>query len=139
MLLTDLYHDPTKQTGFSGAKKIKVAVGHKRTPKVSKWLRAQLTYTLHKSMPTKLPRRKTLINGTGVQVQLDLTEVQKLSGENDRVKYLLTAVDVFSVTGTCLPTENKDWMGGVKGYRLFVGRNAIWSCADRQGQGVALL
>ena len=50
---------------------------------------------LHKPATTKFRQRKTLVNGPCVQVQVNLVDVQRLAGKNDRVKYLLMAVDAF--------------------------------------------
>ena len=63
---------------------------------VRDWLRKQQTYTLHKPIHKKFLRRKTVVAGIDTQWQADLADLSKLSKFNDKHRYLLCIIDVFS-------------------------------------------
>lgn len=71
------------------------------------WLMTQDAYTLHKSIRLKFKRRKVLAYGIGDLMQCDLVDMIKLSKYNNGVKYLLTAIDVFSKYAHAIPLKSK--------------------------------
>jgi len=55
-----------------------------------------LTEELHKPVTRKFRRRKVYVNGIDKIWAADLADMQTFSKYNKGVKYLLTAVDMFS-------------------------------------------
>ena len=75
--------------------------------KVQDWLRSQDTYTLHKPVKYKFPRRKIIVGGIGHQWQADLVDVSRISKYNKGIKFLLTCIDVFSRKAWVVPLKDK--------------------------------
>lgn len=63
---------------------------------IQRWLRAQPAYTLHKPVRYKYSRVKTLVSGIDSQWQADIVDVSNLAKHNDRYRYLLVVIDIFS-------------------------------------------
>ena len=59
-------------------------------------LRAEESYTLHRPVRYKFPRRRIIVGGPHHQWQADLVDVSSFSSENSGSKYLLCVIDVFS-------------------------------------------
>lgn len=64
--------------------------------KVSAWLSKQPTYTLHRPLKRKFPRRKYVTRAIDDNWQMDLCEMPKFDADNDGYHYILTIIDVFS-------------------------------------------
>lgn len=106
-ILEKLYYDVDKPASFGGVLKLSKASG--LSPKtVKQWLMTQDTYTLHKPMRFKFQRRKVLAFGIGELMQCDLVDMTKLSKFNNGIKYLLTAIDVFSKFAYAIPLKYKN-------------------------------
>jgi len=71
------------------------------------WLQTQDTYTLHKPVRKKFPRRKTYSKGINDLFQADLVDMQRLSRFNDSFQYILTCVDVFSKKAFAVGLKDK--------------------------------
>ena len=69
---------------------------------VRDWLRKQQTYTLHKPIHKKFLRRKTVVTGIDTQRQADLADIS-----NDKHRYLLCSIDVFSKYAWVVPIKDK--------------------------------
>jgi len=99
-VLTNIYYDPAQPGSFSGpaalynrAKKL----GHKITHrKVKEFLEEQDVYTLHRPVITKFARNRVVSGGIDALWDSDLADVSSLHKQNDGVKFLLIAIDVFS-------------------------------------------
>ena len=105
-----LYFTPSLPTLLGGVKRL--ASTHNSGKKIKlanalAFLRGQDAYTLHKPIRTRFLRRKTIVSGIGEQLQTDLVDVQKYKERNDKVSYLLTAVDVFSKRAWVIPLQSK--------------------------------
>ena len=104
--LDKTYYNTKAVGSFGGiqplSKKVRV-----KPEKVKDWLRTQDTYTLHKPIKYKFPRRKIIVGGIGHQWQADLVDVSRLSKHNKGIKYLLTCVDVFSRKAWVVPLKDK--------------------------------
>ena len=74
---------------------------------VRDWLRKQQTYTLHKPIHNFFLRRKTVVAGIDTQWQADLADLSKLSKSNDKYRYLLCIIDVFSKCAWVVPIKDK--------------------------------
>lgn len=95
-LLRDNYFDPRKPQSYGGKSKLKISLKGKPTRNIDQWLSETDTYTLHKPVKKKFPRRKYIVNGIDGLWQIDITDLSKLHKYNDGYKYLLFAIDVFS-------------------------------------------
>jgi len=89
------YYDPAETGSYGG-----VTGFVKRFPKsdrlrAKKWLESQDTYALHKPFVRKFKRRKVIANFQE-QLQADLVDLVHISKDNDKYRYLLTVIDVFS-------------------------------------------
>ena len=65
------------------------------------------SYTLNKPATRSFDRRKVLVSGIDKQFQADLVDMQRLTKDNDNIKYLLTVIDVFSKFAWAVPLKNK--------------------------------
>ena len=74
---------------------------------VKKWLRSQRTWSLHKPIIKKFPRRRIIVSGATEQYQCDLCDMSALAAENQGYKYLLTCIDVFSKRAWAIALKNK--------------------------------
>lgn len=114
--LENIYYDIENPASYGGVAKLSKISGIPfRT--VKNWLKSQDTYTLHKPVRHKFIRRKVLAYGIGDLMQCDLVDVSKLSKYNNGVKYLLTAIDVFSKYGYALPLKKKNSDSMLKAFK----------------------
>ena len=105
----NVYYDPSKVGSLGGASALGRALEDKSRDLRSTrdWLSGQDAYTLHRPALKKFKHRPTIVRGPGVQLQADLMDVRSHSRHNDEVKFLLTAVDVFSRRGWAVPMRSK--------------------------------
>ena len=102
-----VYYEPDSPASFGGVKRLVNAEKNKDVKKVKTWLSKQDTYTLHKPVRYRFPRRRTIVYGAKEQFQCDLIDVQKLRKDNDGNGYILTCIDVFTKMGYARPIKNK--------------------------------
>ena len=93
------YYVPKKEASFSGA--------HRFPKPTQEWLQSQDTYTLHKPVRKNFKRRKTIVPGANFQMQADLIDFSLLKSYNDRYKYILVVIDVFSKKAFTAYLKNK--------------------------------
>ena len=98
------YYNPKTPGSFSGAHSFYKSRNKRLT---QKWLNSQDTYTLHKPVVQKFPRRKVICGGIFRQLEADLIDMKSLSRCNKGVKYLLTCIDCFSKKGFVRAQHNK--------------------------------
>lgn len=120
-LLSKLYYDPQSPVGYTGlqalykaAKKFSTKI---KLDDVKTWLRKQQTYTLHKPIRRKFLRRKTLVAGIDYQWQGDLADMSNLIKFNDKNRYLLCLIDVFSKYAWVVPIKDKSGKSLVKAFK----------------------
>lgn len=113
--LSSSYYDVEGVGSYGGvrplSKKTKI-----KPERVKDWLQTQDTYTLHKPVRYKFPRRKTIVSGPGQQWQADLVDVSRLARHNHGIKYLLTCIDVFSKKAWVVPLKDKSGTSLVKAF-----------------------
>ena len=111
MKLEQLYYNPKSPAAYAGEQALyKLAKQLSKKVKlqdVRDWLRKQQTYTLHKPIRKKFLRRKTVVAGIDTQWQADLADLSKLSKSNDKHRYLLCIIDVFSKYAWVVPIKDK--------------------------------
>jgi transposase InsO family protein len=106
-----LYYDPEEFSSYGGARRLYSRL-KEIDPKITendvkKWLRKELTYTLHKPIRFKFKRNKVVAFSHNEQWQADLADMKSLSRHNLGYKYILTMIDVFSKYGFAKPIKNK--------------------------------
>jgi hypothetical protein len=74
---------------------------------VKGWLETQDSYTLHKPVAKKFPRRKTFAKGIDDLFQADLADMRSLASSNDGNSYILTCIDVLSRYAFAVPVKDK--------------------------------
>lgn len=98
--LHDIYYTPAHPASFSSVKKLYTSA--KNVEKdisegdVKEWLGSQDAYTLHRPVRKRFPRNQYHVTNINDLFQADLIDMRSLSKYNDRVKYVLTVIDVFS-------------------------------------------
>ena len=111
MKLEHLYYNPKSPAAYAGEQALyKLAKQSSKKVKlqdIRDWLRKQQTYTLHKPIHKKFLRRKTVVAGIDTQWQADLADLSKLSKFNDKHRYLLCIIDVFSKYAWVVPIKDK--------------------------------
>ena len=85
--------------------------------KIKKWMHGLDAYTIHKQAKNPSPRNPTFAYYKRYQFQIDLIELPKLSESNNQIRYLLTAIDIFTRYAFVEPLKNKTasvFLGGLK-------------------------
>ena len=106
MKLKEIYYDPKHPAGFSSIQKLSEASGLS-TKRVKEWLKAQPTYTLHKSARKKYRTRAYVVHRKDEQWQSDICEMQLISKDNDAYRYILTVIDLYSRYAWARPLKTK--------------------------------
>ena len=115
-MMNRLYYDPAKPSAFSTLHKLQAAASSsskvkgnktKNQKEVRRWLLQQDAYTLHKPSRKKFQRNPYTVTNIGDVWEVDLADVRALSKYNDRFKYLLTVIDVFSKYAHSIPLRSK--------------------------------
>lgn len=111
ILLTKLYKDTKEPTAFASVKKLLTAVRRKypktKLSDVRSFLSGERSYVLHKPIRRNFVRSKIFASRKNNLWESDLTEMQTLSKRNDKTRYLLTIIDVFSKYAYVIPLKSK--------------------------------
>ena len=100
------YFNPEHAGAFSGRSTYQKHT--KQTPShVRDFLNARESYTLHKPVRRKFPRRITYASKPDELWQADLADMGDLQKENDGTRFLLTVIDVFSKFAWIRPLKRK--------------------------------
>jgi transposase InsO family protein len=106
--LSKVYYTPKHAASYGGVRAVeRVVKGGKQKKKVKPWLDEQDTYTLHKPVRYRFPRRRVIVGGLDHQWQADLVDVARLSKDNKGIKFLLTCIDVLSKYAWVVPLKDK--------------------------------
>lgn len=116
-----MYYNARSAGSFGGVKRLQRETGVS-APKIKQWLSHQDTYTLHKPIRKKFPRRQTIVSSIDAQWQCDLIVLNGLKKYNDGYVYLLTCIDVLSKYAWVLPLKTKTGETLVKAFQeIFAG------------------
>jgi hypothetical protein len=102
--LRQIYYSPSHPAGFGRLETLYQHINstrHRKNRRVSraqirKWLQGQPAYTLHKPVRYQYTRRRTLVSGIDSQWQADIVDLSNLAKYNNRYRYLLVVIDIFS-------------------------------------------
>ena len=104
--MNQLYYEAGEPGSFGGVRPLARFSGSP-VKAAKNWLITQDTYTLHKPVTKKFPRRKTFAKGIDDLYQADLADMRNLSPYNDGFCYILTCIDVFSRYAFAVPIKDK--------------------------------
>ena len=108
VLKMDSYFDPRYPASFSGSQNFHRHLDTKITTKqIKDWLSKPDSYTSHKPVRRRFPRRKIYAKCIDDLWQADLADVSSLLKFNDNYKFLLTCIDVLSKYAWVIPLENQ--------------------------------
>ena len=102
-----LYFDPKHPSVFCTLKRVHAAARGRTEGELREWLEAQDSYTLRRPVGKKFLRDPYRVNNIMDVWECDLVDVQGLSKDNDRFKYLLIVTDVFSKYLHVVPLKSK--------------------------------
>jgi hypothetical protein len=104
----NLYFEPSKPTAFSNVRKLEAAtLRGTKPPDIQAWLLKQENYTLHRPVCKHFQRNPYDVTNVTVVWECDLTDIQNLSRYNDKYRYLLYVIDVFSKFLHIVPLRSK--------------------------------
>jgi hypothetical protein len=96
-ILRLLYYVADKPSGFASLPTLVSASPRgTRRADVQKWLLQQDSYTLHRLVRKHFPRNPYTVTNIMDVWECDLLDVQNFNKFNDKYKYLLSVIDVFS-------------------------------------------
>jgi len=84
-----------------------VKAGNNNKTDVAEWLSGQDTYTLHKPVRKRFPRNTYRVTNIDDVWEMDLAELSSISKYNDKYKYLLNVIDIFSLYAWSVPLKDK--------------------------------
>jgi len=110
--LLSIYFDPKHPASFSGPTKFYYIAKKERKYDISlhhikKWLATQDAYSLQRPLRYKFKRNRVVSTGLNGRWDMDLAQVSNLSSDNNGVKYLLIAINVFTRFLWVEPLKNK--------------------------------
>ena len=111
----DQYFDLDYPASFSGASTFYKSLNDNKIKlnDVKDFLKSSRGYTLHKTRKLRWPRNKTNALFPGEILQADLCDMQSLAPNNNGVKYILTAIDVYSQYAYAVPLKDKKAKYGI--------------------------
>ena len=75
--------------------------------KIKRILNGEDSYTLRKELRKSFKRAQVVVSGTDDERDMDLADVSNITSENDDIKFLLIAIDIFSKYLWVQPLKNK--------------------------------
>jgi transposase InsO family protein len=106
MFISKVYYDP-QHAGWLRSVSMLVKGGKNKKRDVEEWLPGQGTYTLHKPARKRFPRNPRTVTNIDDIWEMDPADLSSLSRYNDKHKYLLNAIDIFSRYAWSVPLRDK--------------------------------
>ena len=109
--LSSLYFNPKLPSSYLGSEKLyQIVKSHGRfkigRQGIRKWLQEQDAYSLTRGARRKYTRSRVIVADIDSQWDMDLMDMVDLAKQNDGVKYVLVAIDIFSRFAHCQPIKN---------------------------------
>lgn len=114
-LMRKWYHRPEHPTSYSGRNHMS-KFHNIPDARVEKVLEGLQSYSFHREVKKPRKRNPFFVYRKRDHVQADLVEVGQLAEENDGVRYLLTAIDMFSKFAVCIPMKNKKQQSAMRAF-----------------------
>ena len=89
---------------YAGANNLSKALGGQS---VKEALMGEDSYTLHRPVLYRFPRRKTIVSGPMDQFQCNLVDCSVYKDHNDGIRYLFCCIDVFTKQAWVHPLRSK--------------------------------
>ena len=110
--LSSLYFNPKLPSSYLGPEKLyQIVKSHGRFKigrhRIRKWLQEQEAYSLTRGARRKYTRSHVIVAGIDSQWDMDLMDMVDLAKQNEGVKYVLVAIDIFSRFAHCQPIKTK--------------------------------
>ena len=109
--LKSIYYNPKHPGSYSGPTKLLKVVRQEgrnySLGQIKKWLAAQDTYTLHRSVQHRIQRNRVVVDGIDDQWDMDLMDMSSISKHNDGFHFVLLCIDIFSRYVWLQPLKSK--------------------------------
>jgi hypothetical protein len=92
---------------------------------IEEWLSGQNTYTLHKPVRKRFPRNPYTVKNIYDVWEMDLAELSSLSKHNDKHKYLLNVIEVFSRYAWSVPLKDRTASSVTSALKYFKVENKL--------------
>ena len=120
--LEENYFDVKSPISFAGPLKIYNHLKNNSPYKVGihairRWLQNVDAYSLQRPLRYKFKTRRVISQGIDALWDVDLADVSNLASENDGVRYLFVAIDVFSRHLWVVPVKNKRHESIIDGFK----------------------
>ena len=136
--LKEIYYDPKHPAAFSGPTKLhKVLKNDGRynigVHKIRQWLQDQDSYSLQQQTKRKFKRNRVISDGIDALWDVDLADVSNLAKYNDKIKFLLIAIDVFSRCLWVITLKDRKHGSIIKALETIFskGRKPTWIRSDK--------
>jgi hypothetical protein len=106
MSIGSVYYDPKHAAGFGSVGKL-VKASKTKKKDVEEWLSGQNPCTLHKPVWKMFHRNPHTATNIDVFWEMDLAVLSSLSKPNDKYKFLLKVIRLFSHYSWSVPLKNK--------------------------------
>jgi len=136
MDLSSVYYTPKSAASYTHAASIQKAVKSRSAKSIQKWLQDQETYSMHRPARRRFPRRKILSSGIDDYWQTDLADLRSLSKFNNKYRYLLGCIDVFSKYAWVIPLKTKSAAEVLQAFKSILkgGRQPNYLVSDKGGE-----
>lgn len=130
-LIAKTYYNLSKGSAFFGPKKIHEFLKKKNSKhapsiyKIRKWLERNDNYTLQKPVRRKFRRGRVLVSEPYEQYDADLADLSSLADENDKYRYILVVIDIFTRYVWLEPLRTKRGKDVLNAFKAIFSRGFI--------------
>ena len=122
-ILQSIYFDPSNPASFSSIKKLyKAAKKYDKNisyTDIKYFLKNQDVYSLHYPTQKRFLTQKIISAKPKIIIALDLIDMQTFSSFNNKIKYLMFFIDIFSRYITTIPIHSKTKYSILNGLKVF--------------------
>jgi hypothetical protein len=106
MSLRKIYYNPKHAASFGSVSKL-VQANNIKKKDVEDWLESQNAYTTHKPVRKRFPRNPYTVTNINDLWEADVSNLNSLSKYNDKFKYFMCVIYVFSRYAWIVPLKDK--------------------------------